>query len=134
MKGTIILILGKIIRWIRRLLLWIRKLVTPTVTSKVSLSVSQGPTGMAYNLVIVSIENGQPDTTDVPEVAITNPDGSESTITANAPDSTGTSTTPLAAGMDSGPYVYTPTVGGDVQPSVTFTRNPNKIPTYPRIR
>jgi hypothetical protein len=100
-----------------------RKYVTPSVSVTTTLSVSQGPTGTAYNLVIVALENGQPDTTDQASVIVLNPDGTE-TVLANvpAPDSTGTTTIPLAAGTESGAYVYTPTVGGDVGPTATFTR------------
>jgi hypothetical protein len=104
------------------------KYVTPSVSITTTLSVSQGPTGTAYNLVIVALENGQPDTTDQASVTVMNPDGSE-TVLANvpAPDSTGTTTIPLAAGTESGAYIYTPTVGGDVGPTATFTPNNKKI-------
>jgi hypothetical protein len=105
-----------------------RKYVTPSVSITTTLSVSQGPTGTAYNLVIVATENGQPDTTYQASVTVMNPDGSE-TVLANvpAPDASGTTTIPLAAGTESGAYIYTPTVGGDVGPTATFTRNNKKI-------
>ena len=91
--------------------------------STVSLSVSQGPTGTPYNLVIVSTEGGSPDTTDVPVVTVTDPSGATTSLAnVGAPDSTGTSTTALQAGTLSGAYLYAVTVGGDAQPSATFTR------------
>lgn len=65
-----------------------------------------------------------PDTVDIPVVMVTAPDGTETELAnVGAPDAAGVSTTPIIAGMQSGAYVYTPTVGGDEQPSATFTRS-----------
>ena len=119
-------------KWFKRRCRWLRKFVTATVVSTVSLSVSQGPTGTGYNLVIVSTENGLPDTTDVPVVTVTDPSGTTTSVAASAPDSTGTSTTALTAGTLSGAYVYAVTVGGDAQPSATFTRSSASGSTNPR--
>ena len=118
-------LIGDFLLWLAILLVlgiavlhWLLKHVTPTIVSTVSLSVSQGVTGTAFNLVIVSTENGSPDTTDVPVVVVEAPDGTDTTLAnVGAPDSTGTSTTPLTAGSESGAYIFSVTVGGDVQPS-----------------
>jgi len=125
--------LGDFVRWLlKRIDRFLRKFVTPTVVSKVSLSVTQGATGSQYNLLILSTENGAPDTTDTPIVTVTAPDGTTTPVAnVGAPNATGLSTTALIAGAQSGNYVYSVTVGGDAQPSATFTRSELDIPELP---
>lgn len=107
---------------------WLLKHVTPTLTITASLSVTSGPAGTAFNVVVNSMNGTTPDANDSVSVLVTAPDKTTSTLNGTT-DANGNATIPTTAGTQSGAYTYAVSVGGEAGPTLTFTKSfPENIP------